>query len=201
MPVAQAPRRLSKQARYEQLVSAAMPILAEHGLSGFSLEEIGERAGVTRNLLYHYFPRGRPDLVLAVVDRAGRELTDGWVVDESVPLAERLEANFGRMACHALTPTDAWRIHRRARAGDQPEVNELVQRYADLMISSISRDHLGTDRPPRLVHLALSGYVAFAEAVLDQARVSRIPRVQVMRLLSDTLVSTIASARATAGKK
>lgn len=201
MPVAHAPRRLPKQARYEQLVSAAMPVVAEQGLSDFSLEEIGERAGVTRNLLYHYFPRGRPDLVLAVVDRAGRELTAGWVVDDSLPLAERLEANFARLARHALTPTDAWRIHRRARAADQPEVDELVQRYGELVVASISRNHLGTERPPRLVHLALSGYVAFAEAVLDQARVTRVPRVQVMRLLSDTLVSTIASARAAAGKR
>ena len=55
-----------------------MPIVAEQGFARFSLDEVAAAADVTRNLLYHYFPRGRPDLALAVGERAGRELTDGW---------------------------------------------------------------------------------------------------------------------------
>ena len=61
-----------------------MPVVARDGFFDFSLDEIAERAGVTRNLLYHYFPEGRPDVVLAVVERAGHELVDGWVLDEGL---------------------------------------------------------------------------------------------------------------------
>ncbi len=196
MTAARPPRRLSKEARLEQLVAAALPVVAEQGFADFSLEEIAERADVTRNLLYHYFPRGRPDVVLAVVRRAGDELSDDWVIDGDLPLSDRLAANFTRMLGHALEPSNAWRIHRRSRAADQRELDEVVNLYVERVISSISLNHLGTREPPPLVHLALTGFVAFAEAALDEARTTKAPREKVMHLLSDTLVATIAAAGA-----
>ena len=190
------PRRLPKTARREQLVSAAMPVLAEQGLIDFSLEDVAAHADVTRNLLYHYFPRGRADLALAVVERSGRELTRDWIFDE-LPLDERVAANFARMATHAMKPTDAWLVYRRARSAGQPELDAVVTRFAEAVIASISRNHLGTPEPPPLVHLALSGFLAYAETVLDEARVRRVPPAEVQRLLADTLVATIAAARTT----
>jgi len=187
-------RRLSKEARREQLVTAAMPVVAEQGFGDASLEEIAERADVTRNLLYHYFPRGRTDVVLAVVERAGAELSDDWVIDQELPLPERLAANFGRMLDHALAPSDAWRIYRRARSAGQPEIDEIVTRYAERVIASVALNHLRTADPPPLVHIALTGFVAYAEAALDEARTTRASREQVMQLLSDTLVATVRAA-------
>src|SRR5216683_6807591 len=96
-PAARSARRLTRDARFDQLVAAAMPIIAAHGYAEFSLEELAARAEVTRNLLYHYFPRGRRDVALAVAEEAGRRLTADWVVDEQVPLAERVAANFSRV--------------------------------------------------------------------------------------------------------
>ena len=150
---------------------------------------------VTRNLLYHYFPRGRTDIVLAVVEQAGQQLTAGWVTDESLPLEQRLAANFGRMMPHVLGPSDAWRIHRKARAADQPELNEIVAGYLETVISSIAFNHLGTPTPPPLVHLALTGYLAFAETIADQARATSTPAAQVIKILNDTLIATIKAAR------
>lgn len=188
------PRRMSKEARREQLVAAAMPVLAEQGFADFSLEEIADRADVTRNLLYHYFPRGRQDVVVAVVDRAGQELISDWALDEEIPVAQRLTANANRMMGHALVPTDAWLIHRRARAAHRPELDEIVSRYVERVISFVSLNHLGTPNPPRLVRLAIIGYIAFFETTLDEARATHAPRRKVMRLLADTLVATIAAA-------
>jgi AcrR family transcriptional regulator len=190
----QTQRRLSREQRREQLVAMATPILARQGFADYSLDEIAARAGVTRNLLYHYFPRGRSDLTLAVVERAGRQLTDGWVLDDALPLSERLAANFARITEHALGPTHAWQIHRRARAATEPELRAVVARFVAIVIASVSQNHLGTPDPPPLVHLALTGFVAFAEAVLDEARVTGAPRQEVMRMLADTLVATIAAA-------
>lgn len=194
MTVVRPPRRLSKEARREQLVAAAMPIVAEQGFGEFSLDEIAAGADVTRNLLYHYFPRGREDVVLAVVEQACRELSGDWMVDESLPLSDRLTANFDRMMRQALAPSVAWRVYRRARAAGQREIDEIVTEYTERVISRISLNHLGRSKPPALVHLALSGFLAFAEAVLDEARVTKAPRKKVMKLLSDTLVATIQAA-------
>jgi AcrR family transcriptional regulator len=187
-------RRLSRSERREQLVAAAMPVLARRGLRDYSLEEIAERAGVTRNLLYHYFPRGRPDVTLAVAERAAQQLTADWAVDEAVPLEERLAANFNRIAEHAMRPTHAWQIHRLARAASEPELSEVVARFVQVVIANVAQNHLGTAEPPPLVRLALKAYVAFAEAALDEARATGADRAEVTSVLANTLVATIDAA-------
>jgi AcrR family transcriptional regulator len=198
-PRTRGPRRLSADARREQLVAAAMPIVADQGLADFSLEDVAAGADVTRNLLYHYFPRGREDIVLAVAERAGRELTDDWVVGDALPLEQRLEANFARIFEHAMAPTDAWRVHRRARAELEPELAAIVARFSDVLVSSVALNHLGTRNPPPLVRLAIVSYLAFAETALDEARATGAPRDRVLRILADTLVATIGAAVAAGG--
>lgn len=174
-----------------------MPVLAEQGLADFSLEDVAEPADVTRNLLYHYFPRGRADIALAVVKQAGHELTEGWVTDPTLPLADRVAVNFSQMLSHALGPSDAWRIHRRARAADQPELSEVVAGYLETVISSISLNHLGTPTPPPLAHMTLAAYLAFAETIADEARTTNTPPATVTQILTETLLAAIQAARTT----
>lgn len=195
MRASAAPKRLSRQARREQLVSAALPIVARQGFTAFSLDEVGARAGVTRNLLYHYFPKGRPDLVVEVVELAQRQITADWLFDESVPLADRVAANFARVADHALRPTHAWIVHRRSRSATAPELRSAVDRFDTRAIAAIATNQFGTSDPPPMARLALKGYVAFAETVLDEAVAAGVPRPEVMRLLADTLAATISASR------
>jgi AcrR family transcriptional regulator len=190
---ATAPRRLSREARREQLVAAALPSVARQGFTEFSFDEVAARAGVTRNLLYHYFPKGRPDLVVEVVALAQRQITSDWLFDESVPLADRVAANFARVADHALRPTHAWLIHRRSRSATTPELRAAVDRFDERAISAISTNQFGTPDPPRMARLALKGYLAFAETVLDEALASGMPRPQVMQLLAESLAATLSA--------
>jgi AcrR family transcriptional regulator len=190
-PSARPPRRLPRGARRAQLVAAATPVAALHGLSDFSLDEVALRADVTRNLLYHYFPRGRPDLTLAVVEEAGRVLTEGWVVDEAIPLPERLAMNVGRLIDHAMQPSDAWRLYRLARVTTDPEVRGVFDRFADTVLASISLNQLGTADPPPLARAALLGFFAFFEAALEEARAAALPREQVLAMLNETLVAAL----------
>ena len=149
------PKRLPRAERREQLTNVALEIAAERGYQGLELEEVAERAGVARSLLYRYFPEGRQDLYLAAADQAGRILASDWVTDDSIPLGERLARNFGRIIDHAAERSDAWRLYRQARASADPELVAIGRRYHGGRLESISRNHLGTDRPPELVLLAL----------------------------------------------
>ncbi len=196
--LATAPRRLPWHARHEQLTAAAMPIVARHGFAEFSLDEVTTEAGVTRKLLYHYFPRGRPDVVLAVAERAGHQLTDDWIVDEAVPLQQRLTTNIGRIIAHAMRPSDAWRIYRLARAVSEPEISEVVERFVDVVIASISQNHLGTRHPPPLARLAIRGYLALFESMLDDTRATAAPLDAVLVMLNELLIASIQSALAAA---
>ena len=121
MAVERAPRR-HEEARYQQLIELAMPVVAEQGFGRVLAEVIAEQADVNRNNLYRYFPRGRPDIVAAVVSEAGRQLTRGWITDRKLSLEERLQANMALIAEHAFAPSAAWRIHRRVGSTTSPRL-------------------------------------------------------------------------------
>jgi AcrR family transcriptional regulator len=195
MAVARSPRRLTREARRAQLIELAMPVVAEQGFSEFSLEEIAQQADVTRNNLYRYFPRGRPDIAVEVVREAGRRLTSGWVTDPSLSLEHRLRANVDRIAEHAFVPTDAWRIHRRARAADRPEITQIVTDYLDQVVSYISLNNLGTQDPPVAVRLAILATLAFGETIVDDARDTGISREVIASIIIRTLVAALEAAQ------
>ena len=168
-----------------------MPVVARQGFANFALDEVAERADVTRKLLYHYFPRGRQDIVLAVAERAGRELTDDWVVDETIPLSDRLTSNMSRMVDHAMEPTDAWRVYRLARATTDPELNEIIDRFVAVVVESISLNQLGTSDPPPLARVAIRGYLGYFDSVLEDARTTAAPLDRIVPMLAETLVAAV----------
>ena len=53
--------------RREQVVQAAVSIIAEQGLQNLSLSEIEKKAGMSRGQLTYYFP-AKEDILLAVFD-------------------------------------------------------------------------------------------------------------------------------------
>jgi AcrR family transcriptional regulator len=172
-----------------------MPLVAEHGLSGFSLEEVADRAEVTRNLLYHYFPRGREDIVVAVAERAGHEITDGWVIDESIPLAERQASNFVRFFEHSREPSDAWRVYRLGRASTDPELHGMISKFQDVVVQGVAQNNLGTSDPPAIARMAIKACLAFGETMLDEARDSDVPREEVLQLVAQTILQTMEGIR------
>jgi AcrR family transcriptional regulator len=195
MALTRGPRRLSKEARNEQLIELAMPVVARQGFGGFSLEEIADQADVTRNNLYRYFPRGRSDIVAAVVREAGRELTSGWVTDPELSLEKRLQANMALIADHAFGPSDAWRIHRQARAVEEPEIAEIVNGYLDTIVSNIAVNNIGTANPPPSARAAILATIAFGETMIDESRDAEIPREQIGQVILDVLVTALRSAQ------
>jgi AcrR family transcriptional regulator len=199
MAIARGPRRLTKEARYQQLIGFAMPVVARQGFGGFSLEEIATQADVTRNNLYRYFPRGRPDIVAAVVSEAGRALTNGWVTDPELSLGQRLQANMAGIAAHAFEPSDAWRIHRQARASGQPEIAEIVNDYLNTVVSNISLNNLGTPDPPPSARASILATIAFAETMIDESRDAELPRELIGQIILDILVTALRSAQPSSG--
>lgn len=191
-----APRRMRSDDRRAQLVQAAIASIAERGTVTLSLDDVAERAGVTRNLLYHYFPRGRHDLQFAALDEVGRQLTDGFVTDPEMSLDEKLERNFGAFILHAWEQTDAWRVLIVAGSIADPELRAASDPYRDRIINSIAVNHLGTEDPGPLARVALRGFLDFAESVLDRGRKEGLEGAEVVELLGSVLYSTVEAARA-----
>jgi AcrR family transcriptional regulator len=200
MEVKSPPRRLPPAQRREQLIDAALTIAARHGYENLAFEKVANRAGVTRNLVYHYFPGGRQELLEAAVHRAGEQLSSDWVTDPDVPLGERLAANLNRLMDHAAEPTDAWQLYRQGRGSVDPALLEIAAAYREQVISNISLNQLGTSKPPPIVRIALDGFLAYVETVVEAALENDLPREQVIELVGDTLMAAMnAAAGATVG--
>lgn len=179
-----APRRLPQGERRRQLIAAALPLAARQGLAGLSLDDLAARAGVTRNLVYHYFPRGRPDVALAVVEEAERQLG----------LASEGETGHDAMIDHALAPTHAWRIHRMATADADHEIRAASRGATFGLVRSLAIKHLNTANPAPATDVALHGYVGFAADALDRGRASGAHRSELAQLLQEMLAAALDAA-------
>jgi AcrR family transcriptional regulator len=200
MAVSTPPRRLPPAERRDQLIDCALEIAAHEGHDSLAFEAVANRASVTRNLVYHYFPGGRQQLLEAAVHRAGEQLSSGWVTDPDVPLGERLAANLNRMMDHAAEPTAAWQLYRQGRAMVDSDLLEIARRYRERVIGNIALNQLGTSTPPPIVRIALDGFLAYVETVIEAAMEEGTPREQVMELVAGTLMSSMnAAAGASAG--
>jgi len=194
MEVSSVPRRLPPAERRDQLIDAALTIAARNGYENLAFEKVANRAGVTRNLVYHYFPGGRQELLETAVHRAGELLSSDWVTDPAVPLGQRLAANLNRMMDHAAEPTDAWLLYRQGRGSVDPALLEIAAGYRQRVISNISLNQLGTSEPPGVVRIALDGFLAYVETVVEAAIEDDLPREQVIELVGGTLMAAMNAA-------
>lgn len=61
--------RLATDARREQLLEVGASVFARHPYESVAITDIARLAGVSRGLLYHYFP-GKRDFAVAITQHA-----------------------------------------------------------------------------------------------------------------------------------
>ncbi|KAB2974747.1 MULTISPECIES: TetR/AcrR family transcriptional regulator [unclassified Streptomyces] len=90
MPAAPAYRRLSVEERRTQLLDAALGLFAHRAPEEVSLDDVAEAAGVSRPLVYRYFPGGKQQLYEAALRSAAEELRTCFDEPREGPLVPRL---------------------------------------------------------------------------------------------------------------
>ena len=68
-------QRLSANARREQILDVALPVFANSGFHGASMNDIAEAGGVTKPVLYQHFD-SKADLYRALLDEVGSRMLD-----------------------------------------------------------------------------------------------------------------------------
>jgi AcrR family transcriptional regulator len=158
------------------------------------IEEIAERAGISRGLLYHYFPTKR-DFYVAVSRAAAEEVAERTEPDPALPPLERV-----RSALDAYLQTAEERpegfltAYRGALAGD-PEVRTIVEgarkRQADRILAAFA----GKRRPSAVMRLAARGWIAFVQDVTARwLREHKPSRAEVRDMLVRALEGALAKA-------
>jgi AcrR family transcriptional regulator len=111
--VAEAPaRRLPPEERKALLIGAAEETFAARGYTQAGLAEVAELAGVSKTLLYHYFPDGRPELYREGMDRLFGQVVDAARAATRAPTApeRRVDALVEALVAWFADHPDAYRL-------------------------------------------------------------------------------------------
>ena len=199
MPLTQK-RRLSTDARREQLLAAGAQLLAERPYAEVSIEDIASAAGVSKGLLYHYFPT-KKDFILAAIERGEAELAELTAVDPDLPPPEQLTASLDRFLDFVETHEAAYSAIYRGRGGGDADIQAALdanrlQRIDQMMASLAAWEGapFALERTPAL-EAAVQGWFFFIEgAVLRWLDDKAIERLQLRELLGQALVGALRAA-------
>jgi AcrR family transcriptional regulator len=187
-------RRLQPEERRRQLVGAAVEVFADRAEEDVRMEDLAASAGVTRNLLFHYFD-GKAALHREAVIASIARLAARHDTSEKRPLAEKVPANLGRWLDAIESGDPALRLLRRAGRSDDAEVAALVRAAREALARAIALNHLRDPDPPASVVAALLGYIAFAERLNEAWLEERVlTRDDVERILAAALPPIVAAA-------
>src|SRR6185437_8329213 len=108
MPTAR--RRLSPEDRRAELLALGAEVFGKRPYDEVRIDEIAERAGVSRALMYHYFPDKRAFFAAVVKDEADRlyEVTQNLPPTGLTMFEEIRIGVLGYMAYHEQNPEAAW---------------------------------------------------------------------------------------------
>lgn len=185
--------RLQLDQRREQLLELGIRLFSDRSYDEIPIGEIAKAAGISKGLLYHYFPSKRDFYVEAVrhaaeqmLDTIGNASLSGSGVDG---LRRGLDAYITYVEEHAV----AYGTLIKSGAAD-PDVAQIVEDARKRFMLQITTG-AGLDQPPPLVLIALAGWIGFVEAASLEWLASRsIEREALRELMVAALVGALSVA-------
>jgi AcrR family transcriptional regulator len=192
-------RRLSTEERREQLLSVGARLFSESPYDDVWIEQVAEIAGVSRGLLYHYFPTKR-EFFAAVVERESERMLRMTAAVPGIPVREQLAAGLETYLEYVEAHAHGFRAFHRADAAGDQAVRRVYRRALAAqerqVLAALAEDpEFGplTARRPDL-KLAVRGWLAFITAVcLEWLRGAEVTREQVRDLCARALLGVLAS--------
>jgi AcrR family transcriptional regulator len=188
---------LPRSARRKQLLAAAQEVFVAQGYHAAAMDDIAERAGVSKPVLYQHFP-GKLELYLALLDthsdalieKIRAAMTSTTDNKERVAGANRAYFEFVGDA------SEAFRLVFESDLRNEPAVRERVDRVERLCIDAITETIMadtGVSRPrAELLAAGLVG-AAITAAQFWLAGGRQVPKEDAEQLLSTLAWRGIAS--------
>lgn len=144
-----------------------MRAFTERPYDAVSTDEIAAKAGISRGLIFHYFPT-KHDYYVAVLRVAADQLVRETVSQEGT-LSERLESGLRTYFRFVDEHARAYATLLRAGMGGDAVVHEIVEATRGRFIATIRAElaSLAATTPPdaRLVRVAVRGWIGLLEAI------------------------------------
>jgi AcrR family transcriptional regulator len=156
--------RMPRSARRKQLLAAAQEVFVANGYHAAAMDDIAERAGVSKPVLYQHFP-GKLELYLALLDTQAERL--GAAVQDALAATEdnRQRVHGVLTAYFHFVDGDgehgAFRLIFETDLGNDPAVRERVEAVAQKTMAAVADTvaaDTGLDRArAELLSTALTG--------------------------------------------
>lgn len=176
-------RRMGVEERREQLISVALGLFSHRAPEDVSIDEIAEAAGISRPLVYHYFP-GKQSLYEAALGRAADELAARFVEPREGPLGSRLLRVMGRFFDFVDEHGPGFSaLMRGGPAVGSSRTSAMINGVRQSAYEQIVA-HLGLTAPAPRMELVVRSWISLAESTaLQWLDGKRIPRAELERQL------------------
>jgi AcrR family transcriptional regulator len=188
VPAARRTSRLPRGARRLQLLRAARDVFVAQGFHAAAMDDIADRAGVSKPVLYQHFP-GKRELYLALLEEQVGQLNDR--VRQAMAGTEdnraRVDGAVGAYFDFIEADGEAFRLVFESDLRNDPEVRQVVERGAQDCIEAIAEVIAGdTGADPERALLLSAGLNGLAEnsARWWLARKGTLPRDEAVALMS-----------------
>jgi len=172
--------RLPRQARRRQLLEAALEVFVARGYHAAAMDEIAERAGVSKPVLYQHFP-GKQELYLALLDESVEALieTVRGALRSTTDNRQRVTATFRAYFEFVGARSGTFRLVFESDYANDPGVREKLgraDRKCAEMVSQVIKSDTGlSDEEAHLLSIGLVG-MAQVTARYWLATLGTIPR-------------------------
>ena len=180
--------RLPRRQRREQLLGAALEVFVAQGYHAAAMDDIAERAGVSKPVLYQHFP-GKLELYLALLDQACDTIifSSQEALESTDDNKERVTATVHAFYDYVDSDEGAFRLVFESDLTNEPAVRERVDRVtnecARLIARVIHEDTGLTDEQSRLLAVSLVGMAQVSARFWLQDG-ARIPRNEAASLVA-----------------
>jgi AcrR family transcriptional regulator len=154
--------RMPRPARRLQLLGAARDVFVAQGYHAAAMDEIAERAGVSKPVLYQHFP-GKLELYMALLDESASELVK--IMSEALSSTsdnrQRVPATFKAFYDYVAGAGEAFRLVFESDLSNEPavraRVDRAMQECADMVSQFIREDAGVSNDEAHLLGMALVG--------------------------------------------
>ncbi|MEU6483815.1 TetR/AcrR family transcriptional regulator [Streptomyces sp. NPDC046887] len=169
-------RRMGVEERRRQLIGVALELFSKRSPDEVSIDEIAAAAGISRPLVYHYFP-GKQSLYEAALRRAADELAARFSEPRTGPLGVRLRRVMRRFFDFVEDHGPGFAaLMRGGPAVGSTATNAMIAEVRQAAYEQILA-HLEVETPSARLELCVRSWVSLAESTallwLDGRRVPR----------------------------
>jgi AcrR family transcriptional regulator len=180
---------MSASDRRQQLVDVGLDLLETRPIQDLAMDEVAAEAGVSRTLVFHYFP-SKGDYFAAVVSSAGERLMEAVPRDPGTDVDTRLRDMVRAFLKFVQRKRGVYVALVRGASGGDPKVLAVLD---EVRTHHVIRWLDAAEWPARddVTQLAVRGWLGSLEEVALAATTSPVPRDSVVELLVEGLIADL----------